>query len=80
MLIQDFIKENWFRIAIIIILLISISSYFYWNYIRKSIIQHNCYNTAIYWSGDPLTSYRDIDHYNDVFKLHYENCLKNEGF
>jgi len=81
MITRDFIKENWFKMIIVLILIISLSIFFYWNCIRKPIIKHNCYNAAAYWSGEPLTSsYYFIDNYIKEFEFHYDACLKNQGF
>lgn len=74
---NNFIKKNWFKIAIIIILTLALFFYFYWNNIRKSKIKHDCYNTAIYWSGKPSAK---SETYNKIFNFHYENCLKNSGY
>jgi hypothetical protein len=43
---KNFIKENWFKICIIIIIVITVAGLFYWKEYRPSQIRSNCWKTG----------------------------------
>ncbi len=65
---ENFIKENWFKISLLIILVISAFGAFYWFEIRPSEIRKYCLNAST------------PDSYNrDLFWNNYKVCLADKG-
>jgi hypothetical protein len=64
-----FIKENWFKIAIIVIILIVIGGIFYWFQLRPAQIRKECTEN----------SYIDKKNQKYFLETSYSECLKKHG-
>ena len=67
---NEFIKQNWFKLAILVILTISVAGIFYWLQIRPEKIRKDCIKKYQY----------DFDNGNSLLeslnKSGYEQCLR----
>ncbi len=64
---KQFIKNNWFKISLLAILIIVISGAFYWFQFRPSQIRKKCYDIAAAISGF------------NTLEINYQNCLRDNG-
>jgi len=75
---NEFIKQNWFRLGILIILTLGIGANFYWYALRPSIIKKYCSNkargSAIEKLGREDKKFSESD-YDAYLKF----CLKDKG-
>ena len=63
---NNFIKENWFKLTIIVIILVISGASFYWYELRPSEIRKKCYDISL--SGSILFK-----------EVNYKNCLMDNG-
>lgn len=63
---KNFLKQNWFRISLLSILVISIVGAFYWYEWRPDQIRKNCYDIAVMIGGVN-------------FDKNYNSCLLDNG-
>ena len=70
---KNFLKENWFKISIIVVILIVIGGVFYWFEWRPSQIRKNCikqYPNAFYDGGGLISKTDEAGH---------KRCLAEHG-
>lgn len=63
---KSFLKQNWFKIGLLVISVVSIAGAFYWYEWRPDQIRKNCFNTSLDFSKD----------YQNEF---YINCVMGNG-
>lgn len=85
---KKFIKENWFKVSLIIIVIFLIIGIFYWNEYLPREIKKNCFieatnNKEQAISADNNATMNGLDitrtDYEKILKNSYENCLKRNG-
>ena len=63
---KTWLKENWLKIGLLAILVISITGAFYWFEWRPNQIRKRCYDISLIgWTQNG--------------EINYQNCLKNNG-
>jgi len=69
---NTFIRDNWFKLSLLVIIVITISDWFYWFQIRSVDIRKNCwakaYREAKGFNGDRV----DVNYF-------YERCFRENG-
>jgi hypothetical protein len=66
---KKFIKENWFKLAILLV----IAGLFYWHEWRPSEIKKDCF-----FISKEGASYMRVTYSNEINFI-YENCLRENG-
>jgi hypothetical protein len=72
------LKQNWFKISLLIILVISIAAIFYWYLLRPSIIRKDCYNQATV-SEENMNNPNPFLQGKLDYDTYYERCLEKNG-
>lgn len=77
---MNWIKENWFKVAIIIVLVFASTFLFYWHEWRPREIRKECYSET-YGSALKLPAFGKEAVENQKIKLeyNYKKCLLGEG-
>ena len=66
---KNFIKDNWFKLSILLIVILIISGWFYWFQLRPAKIKHDC--SWVPAHSDPVTA---------ITQEEYNSCMeKNKG-
>lgn len=63
---DEFIKQNWFKVCLLIIVIITISGSFYWFQLKPSKIKKDCYSSSFRLPVEDRESF-------------YEFCLRTNG-
>ena len=71
---KKFIKENWFKILIVALILLFILGWFYWFQWRTTDIKKECAKWSLEKAKTSDTSY-DQEYYDD----YYLRCLRENG-
>jgi len=86
---NKFIKENWFKITLLVILILTIGGTFYWNQYLPREIKRNCFIEAKNSKEQAVSADNNAtmnglaitrSDYEKIFKNDYETCLKRNGF
>lgn len=82
---KNWLKENWFRVGLLAILVVLISGIFYWYEWRPSRIMIGCNNEALLQASGRMDR-EDMDRIYGQFKYsqkeyesYFDICLKNKG-
>ncbi|MFH1162386.1 MAG: hypothetical protein V1696_03910 [Candidatus Jorgensenbacteria bacterium] len=73
---KNWLKENWFKIGLLAILVISVVGAFYWWEIRPAQIRKSCFNSAI---KSLLRIYNTESERRSELNFIYQNCLRLSG-
>lgn len=77
--IKKFVAENWFKLGLLVILVISIASAFYWFEWRPTQIKQRCSAEARFdRSGFATLGRSDIENQKFI-NAYYEDCLMRFG-
>jgi uncharacterized protein YxeA len=71
-------NRNWFKIALLIVLVIVIGGAFYWYELRPSIIKKSCYNVAVEAAIKKANNV-DKKFSKDDYDVYYKWCLQKKG-
>lgn len=72
---MNWLKENWFKIGLLAVFVISVAGAFYWFEWRPSQITRQCNKEAV-------EKVRDVDDGNQAIKIYdarYKSCLRGKG-
>jgi len=73
---KKFVKENWFKIVILLIL----ASLFFWYEWRPVQIKKECFKKASDFSTETMDKQEgSIDSFDKIYDFMYKNCLRKEG-
>ena len=79
---KKFIKENWFKLTIIFIIVIITSGLFYWYEYRPSEIKKECFRGAVDFTHEAFEkedSKGSLEEFKKAYDLFYINCLRKNG-
>lgn len=90
---EKFIKEKWFKVGLLAVLIISIAGWFYWYQWRPSQIIKACEKEAEDLSLVDLRNLSDFniqngiiadtktgdEQYNGYYTIRYQKCLRKNG-
>lgn len=65
---NTFIKENWFRISLLVIIVVVAGGWFYWSQWRPEQIRKRCYDLALSFDSSAR------------LEMNYNACLLDHGF
>jgi len=74
---NNFIKENWFKIILIVIIFIIILGSFYWYELRPTKIRENCLAEAEF--NPAIQVYIDDHSRTEFINDYYNTCIKRFG-
>ena len=73
---KKFIKENWFKIIILLVIV----GLFYWYEWRPSQIKKECFEKASDFSTEAIGKQGgSVDSFDKTYDFIYKNCLRKEG-
>ena len=72
---KNWVKNNWFKISLLVIIIIIIGGAFYWFQLRPTKIRNYCNQWALDKAGIPGEKRYNIGQYNDYF----DRCLREQG-
>jgi|GEM_PF-1076950 len=82
---NEFIKQNWFKLIILVIIILTIGELLYWFQIRPKNIIKNCWKNANELKLSIIKSENDLElngfpitkraNYDKIFKDDYKECL-----
>ena len=75
--IKIFLQKNWFKIGVLIILLLVVGGAFYWYGWRPYQIKQRCYAEAEF-DRRAVLEFDDIKR-QEFINMYYENCLMRFG-
>ncbi len=78
--IRKFVGENWFKVGLLVILIISIAGAFYWFEWKPNQIKKECYQQTIAKENYPnrgQNTYTSEERRN--IELNYQDCLRQYG-
>ena len=64
---NTFIKDNWFKISLLVIIVVAIGGWFYWSQWRPEQIRKKCYDLALSIS------------FESPVETNYNACLLDHG-
>ena len=70
---KNFIKQNWFKLILILFLILA----FCWYEVRSSIIRSNCYDKVVEKSKEKEK--RVLKEWNELYNIVYKSCLSKNG-
>ena len=82
---KNFIKENWFKVGLLVMLIISIISIFYWFELRPSQIRKQCIKTypdafRALTDDNGFGSLQSVGNWKgSIDKFGYKKCLIENG-
>jgi len=76
---MNWLKENWFKIGLLIIVILSIGISFYWFSLRPAMIRGGCAVTKISGNYTPVAQRTDIPGYRLATDDEYKACLRTHG-
>ena len=72
----NFIEKNWFKLGIVLIILLHLFGFFYFSYIKPTSIKKFCYESTEKNVGSNFASSNSkVDKFNTLYQL----CLKKKG-
>ena len=88
---NNWFKENWFKLSLVLVLLLI--GWFYWYQYRPSQIFKICEKQAIDWTSVDIRNLSDLNiqngiisdtktgdqQYNNYYNLRYQQCLRENG-
>jgi predicted negative regulator of RcsB-dependent stress response len=76
---KKFIKDNWFRLSLLVIVIIALGGWFYWFEFRPSQIREKCNSESFLYNSsnnyDPVNSPAWLDKQEKLYK----DCLRFKG-
>jgi predicted negative regulator of RcsB-dependent stress response len=78
--IKNWLKTNWFKAGLLIILIICIGGAFYWYGLRSSNIKKSCAIWALDRAINLYGNYGDSKNYQpDLYDHYFKRCLREKG-
>lgn len=76
-----FIKDNWFKLVLLVTVFVIIGGCFYWYSFRPSIVKKNCYNIATEKAKEKRKEAGATDgkFSEDDYNAYYKFCLQKNG-